>query len=419
MNIPFLKHPQAEPVVVPEIVPGTAPVAEPPPDYRDRGHAKKREHNFSLLRFFAVLAKEFIQMRRDRVTFGMMIGLPIVQLMLFGFAINADPRHLPTLVEINDNGPLSRAIVSAMAQSGYFDFRGQVASAAAGEEALRRGEANFVVVIPPDFERDVVRGHNPEVLVAADASDPSAVGGAAGALQGIINVAVRETLTGPLAKSAGTPAPFSVAVHREYNPEGRTSTNIVPGLLAIILSMTMVMITAVAIVKETERGTMEMLIATPVRPFEVMLGKILPYVIVGYVQTFVFLGAASAIFHVPFDGSWWAFFIGFNLFIIVNLALGFLVSTVARNQMQAMQLSFFSILPSILLSGFMFPFAGMPGWAQFIGSAVPATHFLRIVRAVMLKGGAVPDVAHEYLALGAILVVISIIAMLRYRQTLD
>ncbi|MEQ1770446.1 MAG: ABC transporter permease [Devosia sp.] len=373
---------------------------------------------FSFRRFGAVLFKEFIQMRRDRVTFGMMIGLPIVQLMLFGFAINADPRHLPTLVEMGDNGPLSRAIVSGMAQSGYFDFRGSVQGAAAGEEALRRGEANFVVVIPPDFERDVIRGHNPEVLVAADASDPSAVGGAAGALQGIVNVAIRETMTGPLAQQNGAP-PFSVTVHREYNPEGKTSTNIVPGLLAIILSMTMVMITAVAIVKETERGTMEMLIATPARPFEVMLGKILPYVFVGYVQTGVFLAAASVVFHVPFEGSWIAFFVGCNLFIVVNLALGFLISTVARNQMQAMQLSFFSILPSILLSGFMFPFAGMPGWAQTIGTAVPATHFLRVVRAVMLKGGGVADVGAEFVAMLTILAAISAIAMLRYRQTLD
>jgi len=233
-----------------------------------------------------------------------------------------------------------------------------------------------------------------------------------------VQVAVQQVLTGPLAITGGA-APFSVAVHREYNPEGKTSTNIVPGLLAIILSMTMVMITAVAIVKETERGTMEMLIATPVKPFEVMLGKILPYVFVGYVQTVVFLIAAYLVFHVPFDGSWLAFFLGFNLFIVVNLALGFLISTAARNQMQAMQLSFFTILPSILLSGFMFPFAGMPGWAQFMGQGVPATHFLRIIRAVMLKGGDIADVAGECGALAVILVVISIIAMLRYRQTLD
>ncbi len=375
-------------------------------------------HGFSFRRFGAVLYKEFIQMRRDRITFGMMIGLPLVQLFLFGFAINADPRHLPTLVEMGDNGPLSRAVISGMAQSGYFDFRGQVAGAAAGEEALRRGEANFVVVIPQNFERDVVRGRNPQLLIAADASDPSAVGGASAALSGIVNVAIRETLTGPLAQPSAPP-PFGVVVHREYNPEGKTSTNIVPGLLAVILSMTMVMITAVAIVKETERGTMEMLIATPVKPFEVMLGKILPYVFVGYVQTLVFLVASSLVFRVPFDGSWLAFFWGFNLYIVVNLALGFLISTAARNQMQAMQLSFFTILPSILLSGFMFPFAGMPGWAQFIGQGVPATHFLRVIRVVMLKGGDVPDVALECGALALILLAISAIAMLRYRQTLD
>jgi ABC-2 type transport system permease protein len=284
---------------------------------------------------------------------------------------------------------------------------------------VRRGDANFVVVIPQDFEKDVIRGRQPHILVAADASDPTAVAGAAAAMGGIVEVAVRETLTGPLKSLAGTPPPFSIAVHREYNPEGRTSTNIVPGLLAIILSMTMVMITAVAIVKETERGTMEMLIATPVRPFEVMLGKILPYVFVGYVQTIVFILAARLVFNVPFEGSLLAFTLGFNLFIVVNLALGFLISTAARNQMQAMQLSIFTILPSILLSGFMFPFAGMPGWAQVLGMAVPATHFLRVVRGVMLKGGDVGDVAGNFLSLFVILIAISLVAMLRYRQTLD
>jgi ABC-2 type transport system permease protein len=374
---------------------------------------------FSLSRFAAVLMKEFIQTRRDRVTFAMMIGLPIVQLMLFGFAINADPRHLPTLVELNDDGPLVRSVLAGMETSGYFNFQGMVHGPGEGEDALRRGEANFVVVIPADFERDVVRGLRPNILVAADAADPSAVGGAAAALSGIVNGAMAQALTGPLADRAGSPAPFGVIVHREYNPEGRTSTNIVPGLLAIILSMTMVMITAVAIVKERERGTMEMLIATPVRPFEVMLGKILPYVLVGYVQTSVFLVAAFAVFGVPFEGTFMAFFIGFNLFVLGNLALGFLISTAARNQMQAMQLSFFTILPSILLSGFMFPFAGMPGWAQTIGTAVPATHFIRLVRMVMLKGADSGDVGGQFVALAVIVCVISALAMLRYRQTLD
>ena len=374
---------------------------------------------FSLRRFSAVLAKEFIQMRRDHVTFAMMIGLPIMQLLLFGFIINSDARHLPTLVELGDNGPLGRAVVAAMQNSTYFDFRGTVAGTAAGEEALRSGAANFVVVIPPDFEREVVRGRHPDLLLVADASDPTAVSGAVGALGGIIEGAVRETLTGPLAGAAGTPQPFGVAVHRQYNPEGRTSTNIVPGLLAVILSMTLVMMTAVAIVKESERGTMEMLIATPVRPLEVMAGKILPYVFVGYVQTLVFLATGVTVFRVPFEGSWLAFFIGFNLYIVVNLALGFLISATARNQMQATQLSIFTILPTVLLSGFLFPFAAMPGWAQLLGNMVPATHFLLIVRKVMLKGGAIADVAPQFLALTAILLVVSAIAMLRYRQTLD
>lgn len=374
---------------------------------------------FSPSRFVAVLAKEFIQMQRDRVTFAMMIGLPIMQLLLFGYAINADPRHLPTLVEVNDDGPLVRAVLAGMETSGYFDFTGVVHGPEAGEDALRRGAASFVVVIPDDFERDVVRGLHPDILIAADAADPAAVGGAAAALGGIVNGAVSQTLTGPLASVAGSPAPFGVIVHRQYNPEGKTSTNIVPGLLAIILSMTMVMITAVAIVKEYERGTMEMLISTPVKPFEVMLGKILPYVLVGYGQTVVFLAAAFLLFSVPFEGSFLAFFIGFNLFVLGNLALGFLISTVARSQMQAMQLSFFTILPSILLSGFMFPFAGMPGWAQVLGTGVPSTHFIRLVRMVMLKGADSGDVAGQFGALALILVVFSLLAMLRYRQTLD
>lgn len=374
---------------------------------------------FSISRFLSVLYKEFIQMRRDHVTFAMMIGLPIMQLLLFGFAINNDPRNLPTLVENADYGPLSRSILASMESSGYFDFQGFVDGQEQGDQALRMSEANFVIVIPRNFERDVLRGHKPSILISADASDPSALSGAVGALNGIIDAAIRDYRRGPMLALATDPPNFSVIVHRQFNPEGKTATNIVPGLLAVILSMTMVMITAVAIVKETERGTMEMLIATPVKPMEVMLGKILPYVLVGYVQTFVFIIAATLLFDVPFDGSRKAFIIGVNLFIIVNLALGFLISTAARNQMQAMQLSFFTILPSILLSGFMFPFAGMPGWAQALGQIVPATHFIRIVRAVMLKGAEVTDVTHEYGALLILLIVISIIAAKRYRQTLD
>lgn len=374
---------------------------------------------FSLSRFGAVLLKEFIQMRRDHVTFAMMIGLPIMQLLLFGFIINSDARNLPTLVELNDQGPVSRAVISGMQVSGYFDIKGAVQGPDEGEQALRDGTASVVVVFPAEFERDVIRGQHPDILVAADASDPTAVSGAVGALSGIVQTAMAETLSGPLGYRAPAPAPFGVVVHKTYNPEGKTSTNIVPGLLAIILSMTMVMMTAVAIVKESERGTMEMLIATPARPLEVMLGKILPYVFVGYVQAVVFLITGLTLFGVPFEGSWLAFFIGFNLFILVNLALGFLISAASRSQMQAMQLSMFTILPSVLLSGFLFPFAAMPGWAQILGNVVPATHFLRVVRSVMLKGADVPDVSGSFVALCIILVAISGVAMLRYRQTLD
>lgn len=375
--------------------------------------------SFSPTRFGAVLFKEFVQMRRDRITFTMMVGVPIMQLLLFGFAINSDPKHLPTLVEMADQGPVTRALLMGMKTSDYFDFEGIVTSQTEGDRALRDGSASFVVVIPPGFERDVVRGLAPEILLSADASDPAAAGSAVAAMSGIVNTAVRQTLTGTLRYAAGAPPPFSVTVHKQYNPEGKTSTNIVPGLLGIILSMTMVMITAVAIVRETERGTMEALIATPVRPLEVMLGKITPYVLVGYIQTLVFLVAARFLFDVPFIGSPFAFFIGFNLYIVVNLALGFLISTVAKSQMQAMQISFFTLLPSILLSGFMFPFAGMPGWAQAIGSAIPATHFLRLTRKVMLKGAELADIANDLFAISVIMLVIVAVALKRYRQTLD
>ena len=375
--------------------------------------------SLSFGRFRAVLVKEFIQMRRDRVTFAMMIGVPLMQLLLFGFAINSDPHHLPTLVEMADEGPVGRAILSGMRTSSYFDFKGVVTGPDEGDRALRDGTANFVVVIPPGFERDVVRGLSPDILLSADASDPAASGAAVAALAGIVQGAVAEVLVGPLRGAGAAPAPVGVVVHRQFNPEGRTATNIVPGLLAIIMSMTMVMITAVAIVRESERGTMEALLATPVRPMEVMLGKITPYILVGYVQTGVFLAAGKLIFDVPFLGDGWAFFIGFNLYIVANLALGFLISTLARSQMQAMQLSFFTLLPSILLSGFMFPFAGMPGWAQAIGQAIPATHFLRLTRKVMLKGADLPDVAQDMVAIVMIMAVIVVAALLRYRRTLD
>ena len=381
--------------------------------------AVRMSASFSYSRLRAILVKEFIQMRRDRLTFAMMVGIPIIQLMLFGYAINTDPKHLPTRVQIHDSGPFSRSFISAMTHSGYFAFQGVSASDAESERLLRSGEVLFVVVVPANFERDVVRGERPAILLDADATDPAAASGAIAALNSLVSTSLRDMTEGPLAALQGKPEAFSVLVHKRYNPAGVTRFNIVPGLLAIIMSMTMVMITSIAIVREAERGTIETLLSTPVRPVEVMVGKILPYVLVGYVQTALFLAVAHGLFTVPFQGSWLAFLVGLNVFILVNLMLGFFFSTIARNQMQAMQMSFFYIMPSILLSGFMFPFFGMPVWAQVIGAAIPSTHFIRIMRKIMLKSGALPDIIPDLTALGVIMTVIAIAAILRYRQTLD
>jgi len=375
--------------------------------------------SFSISRFLAILMKEFIQMRRDRMTFAMMIAIPIMQLMLFGFAINSDPRHLPTLVEVHDSGPFTRSFLASLETSTYFDVQGTVQNSQEADRILKTGLASFIVTIPENFERDIVRGERPALLVAVDASDPATSGAAASALSKLAQNSINALATGPLAFLAGKPDAFSVVAHKRYNPAGKTSYNIVPGLLAIIISMTMVMITAIAIVRETERGTMETLLATPARAPEVMLGKIIPYVLIGYVQTCVFFILAFLVFNVPFVGPVAPFLIGLNIFILVNLALGFLFSTVVKNQMQAMQMSFFYMLPSILLSGFMFPFAAMPGWAQIIGLLIPSTHFMRIIRKIMLKGADLWDIVPDLRAMILILVGITLLAMLRYKRTLD
>ena len=372
----------------------------------------------SFSRFLAVMIKEFIQMRRDRVTFGTMIGVPVMQLLLFGYAINTDPRHLATLVEMRDTSPTSRAILMSMQASEYFEFTGTVDSAEEAATALREGRATVVLTIPNGFERDLIRGLQPELLLTADASDPTATAAATSAISRVVDTALSETRA-----ALGTPSlpapPINVVTHRAFNPEGRSATNIVPGLLAIILAMTLVMMTSVAIVREREKGTMETLLSTPVRPMEVMCGKIIPYVLVGYIQTAIFLITARVLFDVPFTGSPAAFFLGFNLYLVANLALGFLISTVTRIQMQAMQVSFFLLLPTILLSGFMFPFSGMPLWAQTIGNILPATHFLRLTRKVMLKSATLPDVIPDIAGIVVIMIVVVTVALMRYRQTLD
>ena len=373
----------------------------------------------SFSRIAAVFIKELVQMRRDRPTFAIMIMVPVMQLALFGFAINTDPRHLPAAVELRDDGPLTRSFLSSLKQSTYVNIIDIVHSDVEGEELLRSGKVNFLIVIPENFETDFVRGQKPEILIAADASDPLAAGGVVGAIGEIARRAFAPDLDRLPAKLRGGAPPYNVVIHRQYNPEGVTAFNIVPGLLGVILTMTMTMITSIALTRERERGTYEALLSTPVRPLEIMIGKTTPYIIVGAIQTSIILLAARYVFHIPFTGDPAAFLLVISVFILTNLMLGYLISTVAKTQMQAMQMTFFIFLPSILLSGFMFPFRAMPGWARAVGEAIPNTHFLRMVREIMLKGAGLPDIISDLGPLVLILLVLAGIALMRFQRTLD
>jgi ABC-2 type transport system permease protein len=373
----------------------------------------------SLRRIWAMLVKEAAQLRRDRLTFAMVFVLPLVQLMLFGFAINTDPRHLRAAIEVSDYSAQTRSITSALVNSSYFDTHALVTRPGMGEKLLRDGSVQFYIVIPPDFTRALVRGERSQLLVMADATDPAATGPAVAAVETAVNAGLAHDLIGALGPRAATKGPVDVVLQRRYNPEGITSHNIVPGLLAVVLSMTMVMMTSVAVARERERGTMENLLAMPLRPAEVMIGKILPYVLIGAAQTALILTAARLIFDVPFVGSVTLLGAMTMLFIIVSLLLGFTISTIVATQLQAMQMSFFYILPSILLSGFMFPFYGMPAWARALGEAIPVTHFLRLVRGIMLKGWATGDAMQEMLVLAAMAALLAVVATRRYGSTLS
>ena len=374
---------------------------------------------FSGARTLAVFIKEFQQMLRDRLTFAMAIGVPVLQLVLFGYAINTDPKGLPTAVVAYDNGPMARSILAAMQNTGYFHVVHQSASEHEAEALLENGQVQFMLVIAPDFSRRLVRGERPALLVAADATDPAASGNAIAALGTIARQALAHDLRGPLAHLQPGSDPFEIRVHRRYNPEGLSRYNIVPGLIGTILTMTMVMLTGLAMTRERERGTMENLLATPVRPAEVMVGKILPYVVIGYIQLAVIFAAAALLFEVPQLGSFTLLMAMIGVFMLANLAVGFTFSTLAANQLQAMQMTFFFFLPSMLLSGFMFPFRGMPVWAQWLGEVLPLTHFLRIVRGIMLKGNNLAQVLPELWPMLAFLLAAGVLAMSRYRQTLD
>ena len=370
-------------------------------------------------RFVAVLVTEFIQLRRDRVTLISMIFISLVQLLLFGYAINTDPKELRTAVLAQDESVFTRSFLAAMRTTGYFDIRERVASESELDDLILSGAVQFGVQIPSDFGRQLVRGERPAVLVIADATDPSATVNAVGALEGIAARAFERDLIGPTASLASTPPPYEIRIHRRYNPVGDTHLNIVPGLMGTILSMTMLIFTALSVTREIERSTMESLLAMPIRPVEIMLGKIAPYVLVGAFQMVLILSAAWLLFDVPIVGSLSLLLALTTLFVIANLAVGYTFSTVAENQLQAVQMSFFFFLPNILLSGFMFPFNGMPDWAQWIGETLPMTHYLRIVRGIMLKGADLSHLAIPVGALGLFTLVAMAVAVNRFRQTLD
>ena len=373
----------------------------------------------SLTRLMAVLIKEFIQMRRDRLTLAMMLGVPLMQLILSGFAINNDPKQLPAALVTTSQDHFTRAMVSALKIPGYYRFDHIVSSATEAENLIENGTVSFVVTIPSDFASRMRRGDHPQILIEADATDPSVALGAVSTLSTVAAQALTRELGVEAQARQNQNSQLEVVVHRRYNPEGITQYNIVPGLLGVILQMTIVMMTSMALTREIERGTMENLLAMPATSLEIMLGKILPYLGVGAFQVGLVLIAARALFDIPFVGSLGLLLMGVFVFVLALVFLGYTISTLARTQMQAMQLAFFVFLPSILLSGFMFPFRGMPAWAQVLGELLPLTHFLRLIRAVMLKGADYAAVSAPMAALTLFAIAFALLALLRFRNTLD
>lgn len=375
--------------------------------------------SFSLKRLCAVMIKEFVQMKRDRITFAMIVAIPLMQLILFGYAINSNPKYLPTAILSSDHGSFARQFIQGLENTNYFRVVSLPSSEEQADQLLRTNRAQFVLNIPSDFSRNLIRGARPDLLLTVDTTDSMAAANAIAAASNLASTVFNQLLTGPLAYLKQTPPPFNFIVHAKYNPELITQYSIVPGLIGVVLTMTMVIITALAMTREVERGTMESLLATPVRPLEVMLGKVIPYIVVGYIQLFLILGAAYFVFHVPAEGNIFLLCLASLPFITANLSIGVSFSTVAKNQLQATQMAVFFFLPSILLSGFMFPFYGMPLWAQKIGSVLPLTHFLRITRGIMLKGNGLVDIWPSIWPIIVFMVVALLIGVKQYRQTLD
>ena len=366
-------------------------------------------------RSYAMMAKEFIQLRRDRVSFAMIVAIPVMQLLLFGYAINTTPHHLPSAVLLQEESDLARSVLKALENTAYFHFVYEVHDVDEFDNLLKSGKVLFGVEIPRGFERAVRRGDRPALLVAADATDPVAASSALGSLGMIVQTALQHDLY------IGDPPalPFEIRAHARYNPAAESRLNIVPGLVGTILTMTMLIFTALSVTREIERGTMESLLSMPIKPVEVMIGKIVPYILVGFIQAFLIVNIGVFLFGVPVLGNLLLLAALSTLFIATNLAIGYTFSTIAQNQLQAIQMSFMFFLPSILLSGFMFPFAGMPAWAQYVGECLPLTHYIRIVRAIMLKGATMPNLRFDTLALAALMLVAMTIAVTRFRRTLD
>jgi ABC-2 type transport system permease protein len=379
----------------------------------------KGRNSFSIVRWWSIVRKEFLQLRRDRVTFAMIVGIPIIQMALFGYAINTDPKHLDTAIISGDNSNITRSFISAMKNSSYFKVVSELPNEAAGREALDQGRVLFVVNIPAGFTRQLLRHERPALLIEADGSDPTASASALAAVSGITQSVILKELTGPLAPLAGSPAPFDVRVHRLFNPDGITQYNVVPGLMGVILTLTMVMMTGLAMTRERERGTMENLLAMPSTPIEVMTGKLIPYIGIGLIQSTIILLAARFVFHVPFFGNIGAVYLVALLFVAANLTVGITFSSLAANQLQAVQLTVFYFLPNILLSGFMFPFQGMPKWAQVLGNLLPLTYFNRLIRGILLKGNGWANSWPSVWPLVVFTLVVMTIAVKTYRQTLD
>ncbi|NCC03309.1 MAG: ABC transporter permease [Proteobacteria bacterium] len=376
---------------------------------------KVRHHYFSGKRIYAMIAKEFIQIWRDRPTLAMIMLMPIMQLVLFGFAINSDPKRLPTAILAADNSPYTRSLLSTLQNTGYFKITATPATIQEAEALMAQGKVQFILSIPEHFTRDLLRGEKPNILIESDATDPVAVSGAISSVQRLTQTALIHDLK---SRPPMNP-PFEIRIHNRYNPEGLTVYNIVPGLLAVLLNMVLVALTAVAMAREREHGTLECLLSTPIKPIEVMLGKIAPFIIIAYIQMTLILLASWLIFNVPILGNLLLLYLSLSVYIAANLAIGFTISTFARDQLQAMQSAFFYFLPSMLLSGFIYPFRGMPEWAQYIGNAFPITHALRIIRGIILKGSSLADIMPHLWPMAVILFIVSLLAMKRYKETID